>query len=179
MSRNAWGLALLAAVGWMDASLARDVTAVAEDAKRSIAAKDYARAVTIIDAAQKGDAAAQRDFDLNFLLGVAIQQRAQDTPDSESGHHVSPADVRRMQLTAAATVYERALEARPDSAAVLNNLAGVQAQLGNVDAARAAYEKAIELGKERRAFYALNYAKFLRSREPKAAVDYVTRAWKW
>lgn len=87
-----------------------------------------------------------------FYLGLNEQKRARTLP-------TGPGQQGALQL--AAKFYRSALLANPKSGGALNNLAQVQADLGDLEAANATLEQAIALGDGRQALYQSTRARLL------------------
>jgi len=120
--------------------------------------------------------------ELAMLQGAAWQERARQASD--------PAE--RAQATdRARAAYQQALGLAPESSAILNNLALLEAAAGNDEAARGYFERAVRPSvlsypasafasqpDPRRPGYLLNYARYLQARDPAAAASAAMQAVK-
>lgn len=120
-----------------------------------------------LDLLARREAASAPGFDVLFAKGLALQSLATTTaPSAERGSMAREAE----------SAYKQALELRPGSAAVLNNLGALAASAGHDSDAGHWYERAVGEGGARRAYYALNYARHLETRDPQAAQRYASMA---
>lgn len=89
-----------------------------------------------------------------FYLGLTLQQQIEDQaeehPDQVEGW-----------LRGAQGNYERATRELPDSGGLWNNLAQIYEKQGQQDKAMSAFQRAIRIGNDQQALYAVNYADFL------------------
>jgi hypothetical protein len=135
------------------------------DSQKLIAAARYDEAVSLIEQAQRG---AAPTFELEFMKGVAWQQRAADA-------RLSPQE-RNGLLARANEAYRSAQALRPASLATLNNRAALAATAGRDQEARDLYGQAVARARETKdpnlETYAINYAEFLRDRDRDAAIEY-------
>lgn len=101
-----------------------------------------------------------------FYLGLNEQQRAKGLAD---GSQERVAALQRSQK-----YYRMALATNPKSGGSLNNLAQVQADLGDRDAANATLERALALGDSRQALYKSTRAQVLAAGPPDARAQQAT-----
>jgi len=138
---------LPAAESAIEEMAASGVTALREERfgdARQWFVKGLAAAEVQGDAAQQGRA--------HFFLGLTDQQQARGE---------SEPDRRKALFESALESYGKALTATPESAAILNNVARVQWDLGRTNAALETLSKAIESNDPRRGFYAEQYGDML------------------
>jgi Tfp pilus assembly protein PilF len=136
---------------------------VTRKATMALASGDFNGAAKIIDDARAADRSLNASSELDVLRGVAWQQAAARMGKDDGQYPAAMAE--------AGHSYRRALSIDPRSGAALNNLAALTAAAGDDAKARELYTQAIELADARQGFYALNYARFLESRDPKAAIE--------
>jgi len=141
----------------------RTHTARLKIGREILAAGDHAQATQLFQsgldsAVADGDTTLQVTYLFNLALTLQAQSLAE--PDSST-------------LSGAATRYLELIELESTSGAARNNLAKIYAQSGQIKEAADQYERAIALGDDRQAFYALNYAGFLeQSGDGAAAIRY-------
>lgn len=104
----------------------------------------------VAEARASGEAA--RLGSAHFYLGLVDQQQAPTQTDPNR---------RSALLSSALAQYRRAIAAAPESAGVLNNMARVQWELGQTNAALASLSQAVALNDPRRGFYTEQYADLL------------------
>lgn len=150
-TRSTWLAGLLAVAALLPAAALSDEAALV-------------RGVSLIDAGRFDEARQELqqsvDADSNpadrgrayFYLGLCEQQRARSLPAGPQ---------RQTALQAARDYYQQALGANPKSGGALNNLAQVQADLGDLEAANATLERALALGDGRQALYQSTRARLL------------------
>ncbi len=135
-----------------------DLDVLAADLERTVIELDsrdhqqvYEELRTIFERARQLGAT-EIEGDVHFYLGLTRQLQAADTDE---------ANQKRLLLEDAASFYRSALELRPEHAAILNNFARAQADLGRHQEAETLYEKTVSLPSARLPFYLSNFAKFL------------------
>ena len=109
------------------------------------------------------------DTDLLMLQGAMYQEQSRQASDPTT---------RSTLVDKARDNYSRALKLSPESGAIMNNLALLEASVGADAAARSMFEAAVGSKDDRRPTYALNYAKYLLERDPGAARTYAWMAVK-
>lgn len=107
------------------------------------------------------------DVALVMICGAIYQEQARRTRD---------ADVRAAAIEKSRRAYAQALTLRSGSGAILNNLALLEAFVGNDREARANFEAAVAAKDSRTPVYALNYAKYLSDRDIPQARRHAARA---
>lgn len=158
---------------WMLNASAQDAASVAVKAKELLAEKKTDTAIELLEAAQREG---KQNSELAFLRGVAYQQRAMHAKDSAAQAQASrEAEAAYNQAKRPAPPTNLTVDGAPAtatfSAAALNNLAALYASSGNDAQARAHYEQAIATKDPRRGYYALNYARYLESRDANKAIE--------
>jgi tetratricopeptide (TPR) repeat protein len=147
--------------------MAESASTVAAQARSLLKQRQTDAAIELLE---KTRDEAEPDRELAFLRGVAYQQRAMTTQGEarESALHEAEAAYREATLDAGGTGVPDTKQSQ--SAAVDNNLAALYASTGNDEKARAYYQRAIDASDARRGYYALNYARYLESRDVDEAV---------
>jgi hypothetical protein len=164
-AKRAASLAALLAVLGSPARAQPPAGDIVDNSQRLIAAARYDDAVALIEQAER---AAAPSFELEFMKGVAWQQKAADA-------RLPPAE-RNGLLERANEAYRSAQALRPTSIATLNNRAALAATAGREQEARDLYGQTVEMARETKdpnlETYAINYAEFLRDRDAGAAIEY-------
>jgi hypothetical protein len=109
------------------------------------------------------------DTNLLMLQGALYQEQSRQASDPTT---------RSTLVDKARDNYTRALKLSPESGAIMSNLALLEASVGADAAARSMFEAAVRAKDDRRATYALNYARYLLDRDPAAARTYAWMAVK-